>query len=129
MVHTKTYIFTFFYQQDLVLFTMAPRNSTWKQTRKAAWDTHQHERADEGSKSVLHSTRDKCARHVPEWGEEYTCSTYVLVGTPGSELRLKDGAGARNAKATKGMGTYRNSPKAVYDEGNTTPQHRRRRTS
>ena len=27
MVRTKTYIFPFFYQQDLVLFTMAPRNA------------------------------------------------------------------------------------------------------
>ena len=27
MVYTKTYIFTHFYQQYLVLFTMAPRNS------------------------------------------------------------------------------------------------------
>ena len=28
MVYTKTYIFTYFYSQDLVLFTMVPRNIT-----------------------------------------------------------------------------------------------------
>ena len=28
MVHTKTFIFTYFYQQYLVLFTMVPRNSS-----------------------------------------------------------------------------------------------------
>ena len=28
MVHTKTYVFACFYQQYLVLFTMAPRNTS-----------------------------------------------------------------------------------------------------
>ena len=29
MVHTKTYIFTYFYSQYLVLFTMVPRNTVY----------------------------------------------------------------------------------------------------
>ena len=29
-MHTKTYIFTFFYQQYLVLFTMVPRDSIYQ---------------------------------------------------------------------------------------------------